>query len=569
MLSHSFLTGFANKKRGRPAKRKSTVVFETLEPRLALAGVSNADSSVVLVDAALLADIPAEELASSRVIAIDSRRDAVDQISTALATLSEIDVVRVISHGGDGSLSFGDQRIDATTLATRADEIAGWGRALSAGGDMLLYGCSVASTGDGSQFVRTLAGLTGADTAASSNPTGFTGDVTLEFQVGDVTHAPQATTESYAQAGVTLCTRVLWNDNSIAVLSGRSYDWFKAPNPRGATDPRLLVMPRGLRKSGANLGRDVKVPDNPATWTSRYGSVVVALENLVVFDGMNEKGLAAHGQALSSNFGTRDVSRQGIQAGLLVPYILDNAATVPEALALIPRIQPVGITVDGFGGGVSLIIEDRLGNSAVVEWRSEPPPSGSTPIPVAVAGGAYVYQGRSVRVMANTDLATAQGELRNWPFDVNDATRNTPLPGNGGRLPRFVRASFFSSFLSTTSPRTILEARATLMSVMRNLSNPIAAPGDLGGPNDTGDETDWRTLSDLTNRTYIFENPRTLATFRTELKQLDFRRAAGVRVLDPSNANLHGNVTRLYRPSRGPVPGMVLQTAGPYPAGRR
>jgi choloylglycine hydrolase len=316
-------------------------------------------------------------------------------------------------------------------------------------------------------------------------------------------------------------------------------------------------MPRGLRKSGANLGREVKVPDNPATWTSRYGSVVVALENLVVFDGMNEKGLAAHGQALSSNFGTRDVSRQGIQAGLLVPYILDNAATVTEALALIPRIQPVGITVDGFGGGVSLIIEDRLGNSAVVEWRSEPPPAGSTPIPVPVAGGAYVYQGRSVRVMANTDLATAQGELRNWPFDVNDATRNTPLPGNGGRLPRFVRASFFSSFLSTTTPRTLLEARATLMSVMRNLSNPIAAPGDLGGPNDTGDETDWRTLSDLTNRTYIFENPRTLATFRTELKQLDFRRAAGVRVLNPSIPSLHGNVTRLYRPLRGPVPGVV------------
>ena len=548
---------FADQSRGRPAKKKTTLVCETLEPRLALASVSNADPTVVLIDAALMVDIPREELAGSRVIAIDRGRDVIDQISTALAGLSEIEAIRVISHGSDGSLSFGDQRIDATTLTTRADEIAGWGRALAAGGDMLLYGCSVASTGDGIQFVRRLAGLTGVDTAASSNDTGFTGDVTLEFQVGDVTHAPQATTESYAQAGVTLCTRVLWNDNSIAVLSGRSYDWFKAPNPRGATDPRLLVMPRGLRKSGANLGRDVKVPDNPATWTSRYGSVVVALENLVVFDGMNEKGLAAHGQALSSNFGTRDVSRQGIQAGLLVPYILDNAATVTEALALIPRIQPVGITVDGFGGGVSLIIEDRLGNSAVVEWRSEPPPSGSTPIPVAVAGGAYVYQGRSVRVMANTDLATAQGELRNWPFDVNDATRNTPIPGNGGRIPRFVRASFFSSFLSTTTPRTLLEARATLMSVMRNLSNPIGAPGDAGGPSDSGDETDWRTLSDLTNRTYIFENPRTLATFRTELKQLDFRRAAGVRVLDPSNASLHGNVTRLYRPSRGPVPGVV------------
>jgi choloylglycine hydrolase len=557
MLSQRFFGLFAAKERGRPATKKTTLVCETLERRLALAAVSHADSSVVLIDAALMVDIPQQELAGSRVVAIDSRRDAIDQISTALAGLSGIDVLRVISHGSDGSLWFGDQRIDATTLATRADEIAGWGRSLSAGADMLLYGCSVASAGDGSQFVRTLAGLTGADTAANSNDTGLAGDVTLEYQVGNVTHTLQATTECYARANVTLCTRVLWNDNSIAVLSGRNYDWFKASNPSGATDPRLLVMPRGLRKSGANLGREVKVPNNPATWTSRYGSVVVALENLVVFDGMNEMGLAAHAQALSGNFGTRDVSRQGIQAGLLVPYILDNAATVTEALALIPRIQPVGITVDGFGGGVSLIIEDRLGNSAVVEWRSEPPPSGSTPIPVPVAGGAYVYQGRSVRVMANTDLATAQGELRNWPFSVNDATRNTPLPGNGGRIPRFVRASFFSSFLSTTTPRTLLEARATLMSVMRNLSNPIGAPGDEGGPNDMGDETDWRTLSDLTNRTYIFENPRTLATFSTELKQLDFRRAAGVRVLNPSIPSLHGNVTRLYRPLRGPVPGVV------------
>jgi hypothetical protein len=188
MLPQRFFRLFADKERRRPANKKTRFVCETLEPRLALASVSNADPSVVLIDASLMVDIPRQELAGSRVIAIDSRRDAIDQISTALAGLSEIDVVRVISHGSDGSLWFGDQRIDATTLATRADEIAGWGRSLSAGADMLLYGCSVASAGDGSQFVRALAGLTGADTAANSNHTGLTGDVTLDFQVGDVTH---------------------------------------------------------------------------------------------------------------------------------------------------------------------------------------------------------------------------------------------------------------------------------------------------------------------------------------------------------------------------------------------
>jgi len=546
MLSHSFLSGFANKKRGRSAKRKSTVVFETLESRLAMAGVSYADSSVVLIAAALMDNIPRQELVGGRVIAIDSSRDAIDQISTALAGLSQIDVVRVISHGGDGSLSFGDQRIDATTLATRADEIAGWGRSLSAGADMLLYGCSIASTGEGSEFVRTLAGLTGADTAASSNPTGLSGDVTLEYQVGDVTHAPQATTESYAQAGVTLCTRVLWNDNSIAVLTGRNADWFPAADPKGASDPKLHVMPRGLGKSGAMDGKVVVVSQNPAKWTSRYGSVVVGNYNTVVVDGMNEKGLAAHALALDvTDYGTRDVSRQGINMTLVVPYILDNAATVAEAVALLPRIQPVKTIMAGYATGLSFSIEDRLGDSAVIEY---------------INGVAEIRHGRQYRVVANTKLDDAETLLTR--YDFKNATNALTIPGNTNSNDRFVRASYFSYMLSSVTPRNRLEAQAAVMSVMRNVSDPIGAPG---GTANVVHETDWRTLSDLTNRVYIFENPRTLTTLRTDLSRLDFRRAAGVRSLDPSNPNLPGNVTGLYRPLPGPVPGVALPTtAGRY-----
>jgi choloylglycine hydrolase len=529
---------FADQSRGRPAKKKTTLVCETLEPRLALASVSNADPTVVLIDAALMVDIPREELAGSRVIAIDRGRDVIDQISTALAGLSEIEAIRVISHGSDGSLSFGDQRIDATTLTTRADEIAGWGRALAAGGDMLLYGCSVATTGDGIQFVRRLAGLTGVDTAASSNDTGFTGDVSLEFQVGDVTHAPQATTESYARAGVTLCTRVLWNDNSVAVLAGRTADWFKAPGPRGASDPKLHVMPRGLRKSGAMEGNEVVVSQNPATWTSRHGSVVVANYNSVVVDGMNEKGLAAHALALDvTNYGPRDVARPGISMTLVVPYILDNAATVVEALALLPGIQPVAVPMMGYSTGLSFSIEDRLGDSAVVEY---------------INGAEVIRHGRQYRVVTNTKLDIAEGLLTN--YDFTNPTNAVTIPGNTNSDDRFVRASWYSNLLSRVTPRNRLEAKAALMSVMRNVSDPIGAPGSRPG---VVHETDWRTLSDLTNRVYVFENPRTLTSLRTDLSRLDFRRGSGVRTIDPLNLSLPGNVTRLYRPSRVPVPGVV------------
>jgi choloylglycine hydrolase len=538
MLSQRFFGLFAAKERGRPATKKTTLVCETLERRLALAAVSHADSSVVLIDAALMVDIPQQELAGSRVVAIDSRRDAIDQISTALAGLSGIDVLRVISHGSDGSLWFGDQRIDATTLATRADEIAGWGRSLSAGADMLLYGCSVASAGDGSQFVRTLAGLTGADTAANSNDTGLAGDVTLEYQVGNVTHTLQATTECYARANVTLCTRVLWNDNSVAVLAGRTADWFRAPGPRAASDPKLHVMPRGLRKSGAMEGNVVVVSQNPARWTSRHGSVVVGNYNSVVVDGMNEKGLAAHALALDvTNYGPRDVSRPGVSMTLVVPYILDNAATVAEALALLPRIQPVAVPMMGYSTGLSFSIEDRLGDSAVVEY---------------INGAEVIRHGRQYRVVTNTKLDIAEGLLTN--YDFTNPTNAVTIPGNTNSDDRFVRASWYSNLLSRVTPRNRLEAKAALMSVMRNVSDPIGAPGSRPG---VVHETDWRTLSDLTNRVYVFENPRTLTSLRTDLSRLDFRRGSGVRTIDPLNPHLPGDITRLYRPSRVSVPGVV------------
>jgi hypothetical protein len=57
---------------------------------------------------------------------------------------------------------------------------------------------------------------------------------------------------------------------------------------------------------------------------------------------------------------------------------------------------------------------------------------------------------------------------------------------------------------------------------------------------------------------YTFDNPRTLSTFDTDLKKLDFRPGSGVRVLDPGNPRLNGDVTRLYRASRVPVPGVVM-----------
>ena len=47
---------------------------------------------------------------------------------------------------------------------------------------------------------------------------------------------------------ITLCTRILWNDNGTAVVTARTMDW---PVP---TDPVLTVFPRGSRHDGGVVG---------------------------------------------------------------------------------------------------------------------------------------------------------------------------------------------------------------------------------------------------------------------------------------------------------------------------
>jgi alpha-tubulin suppressor-like RCC1 family protein len=160
--------------------------------------------SVVLVDSALIQNLPKEELVGSLIVPIEGTRDVISQITTALNGLRDIRVLRVISHGSGGGLYFGSQKINADHLASRSVEVAGWGQSLADGADVLLYGCSLAGSEDGAFFARELARLTRANVAASVNPTGAGGDTFLEYKVGEVSSGLLANHADYERAGVSL-----------------------------------------------------------------------------------------------------------------------------------------------------------------------------------------------------------------------------------------------------------------------------------------------------------------------------------------------------------------------------
>jgi hypothetical protein len=138
----------------------------------------------------LIADLQAsDDNRVIEVVVLESDRDGIEQVSEILAERSDVAGVHFITHGAAGQINLGDTWLDSTTLAENSDAVAGWGKSLTETGDILFYGCNIAVDGDGQTLLDNIANLTGADVAASDDPTGSSkqgGDWDLEFSTGAI-----------------------------------------------------------------------------------------------------------------------------------------------------------------------------------------------------------------------------------------------------------------------------------------------------------------------------------------------------------------------------------------------
>lgn len=294
-----------------------------------------------------------------------------------------------------------------------------------------------------------------------------------------------------------------------------------------STQPLIVAMPRGRKRHGGLVGGQVVVAENPLLWTSRYGSLVTTIYGIGTIDGFNERGLAAHGLYLgATDFGTRDTTKPGLQTGLWVQYLLDQAATVTEALALINGIQVVLIEVHGFDANIHLALEDAGGDSAIVEFAD---------------GRPVVHHGRQYTLMTNDPTYDEQLELLAG-LDFSHPAGTMPLPGNVNAVDRFQRAAYFSSLLP--EPETERQAVAAVMAIARNVSVPFGAPyEDFGIYN-----TEYRTVCDLTNRTYFFELTTSPSVIWAQLDGLDVSAGVPPQGVDPYDETLVGDVTSRFAP---------------------
>lgn len=316
------------------------------------------------------------------------------------------------------------------------------------------------------------------------------------------------------------CSRILWNDNGVAVIAGRTMDWPES------TMPVLTVLPRGMKRDGGLAGGEVVVKDNPARWTSKYGSIVTTVYGIGTADGFNERGLGVHMLYLSAtDFGPRDPSKPGVQAGLWAQFLLDNAATVKEALAALETVQVVMVETHGHKATVHLAIEDATGDSAIIEF---------------VNGKRVVHHGRDYRIMTNDPTYDEQLALLK-KMDFSKPSSDTPLPGNVKATDRFQRAAYYSSMLP--KPKSEREAVASVLAIARNVSVPFGAPYKGFGIYNT----EYRTAMNLTNKRYFFELTTSPNVIWADLGKFNLSPGSPVMVLDPDNVALSGDVTGKFR----------------------
>ena len=121
-------------------------------------------------------------------------------------------------------------------------------------------------------------------------------------------------------------------------------------------------------------------------------------------------------------------------------------------------------------------------------------------------------------------------------------SRDMPLPGNVNAVDRFQRAAYYSALMP--KPETERQAVASVMAVMRNVSVPFGAPyGEFGVYN-----TEYRTVTDLTNLRYFFELTTSPNVIWVDFGTLDLPDGTDPQAIDPYDETLIGNVTSRFAP---------------------
>ena len=271
----------------------------------------------------------------------------------------------------------------------------------------------------------------------------------------------------------------------------------------------ILMIPRGFARIGTT-------PDGKEglKWKAKYASVGANGAGLpVLFDGLNEKGLAAGLFYFPTSAGympyTAADAPKTIAQWELGSWILENFANVDEVKANLGNVVVPAVVFKGWGFApeAHYIVHDATGKSIVIEYVGGKLHVHDDPLGVITNSPTFDWHMTNLRNYINFSMTNVPpvklGSVTLQP--LGQGTGMLGLPGDFTPPSRFVRAVAFSQ--SVLQPKTGDDAVLEAFHVLNQFDIPKGAARDREKDehgNIQADYTLWTAASNLKTKQYNF-----------------------------------------------------------------
>jgi len=279
-------------------------------------------------------------------------------------------------------------------------------------------------------------------------------------------------------------------------------------------DGLVIVNKRNVSKTA--MLRPEWAAGQPASWTSKYGSVTFSLTGLELpWGGINEAGLVVGTMSLETTEYPEPDSRPSFFVVQWTQYQLDNFSTVQEVITSDSQIRIALKTP----AGIHFLVSDRMGNCAVIEF----------------IGGKMVYYTKETMPVKTLTNSTYAESIKYWKKG------KSPIPDPYLSVRRFITsADMVKAYDPTTSGAAVDYA----FDILTNVSQGTVEEID-GVLIKSFLITEWSIVYDIKNlRVYFrtFENKRIRYI---NVSSFDFSCKTPVKVLD-IHEDLSGDVSSKF-----------------------
>ena len=289
----------------------------------------------------------------------------------------------------------------------------------------------------------------------------------------------------YLSSNVYPCTTFCIKDNKN-IIFGRNLDFSTGFG-------YVIINKRNVTKTAL-----VFPPENPITWTSKYGSITFnQMGRELPYGGMNEAGLVIDQMWLDTTKYPEPDNRYGLTELQWVQYQLDNSATIDEVIA---SDRFVRISFQSFAP-IHFLLCDQQGDMATIEYID----------------GEFVYhKGKDlpITVLSNSTYE----ESVNFTKKFIEFGGNDTIPKTNKSLDRFALAASMVKKFEESKPEDIIDYSFEILDTVSQ-----------------GEATYWSIVYDIANMKIHYKTYGNRETRVISLEDFNFSCELPVLITDIEN----------------------------------